>query len=392
MALPVRKVSKKALAQARRIREDLHRHPELGYQEERTASVIAAFLRDLGLDEVRTGVAETGVVGLLRGGDGNRTVALRADIDALPIREETGLPYASVHEGLMHACGHDGHTAILLAVARLLAGMREKLPGNVKFIFQPAEEGGAGGRRMVEEGVLHAPEVDAIFALHGSSEINPGQIRLAPIPNAAMMSFRVDISGRGAHGAAPHVSVDPILIGAQIVVAAQSIVSRETRPDTPAVISICAFNGGTKENIIPDGARLLGTIRAVEMPVLRGLARRLGRVARGVAKSLRGSAEFSDFGQYPPTVNDPGLLEMVRGVGTELLGRRNVLQATEQRMGAEDFSFYLSSQGGVPGVIFRLGVESETNLHTSRFDFGSAALEPGILMLANVALAALEQG
>jgi len=390
MTLPVTRVPRKLLDKARRTREDLHRHPELGYREVRTCALVAERLRKLGLDEVRTGLAETGVVGLLRGGRPGGTVALRADMDALPIREETGLPYASVNDGVMHACGHDGHTAVLLAVAELLAKMRDGLPGNVKFLFQPAEEGGGGGLRMVADGCLAKPRVDAVFALHARNTLKPGQIQLSLTPNAGVHGFVMDVTGKGGHGAYPHVCVDPIAIGAQIITAAQTIVSREVGPSEPAVLSFCVFQAGTKDNIIPETAHMEGTIRAMDARTLARIRRSLGRVARGVAKAMRGRVEFAELEIYPPVRNDPEMLELVRRVGVELLGGRNVLPEQEQRMGGEDFAFYLEDQGGAPGAMFALGIESDENLHTSRFDFGSAALEPGILMLANVALRALE--
>jgi len=389
MSPAIMAVNRRTLDKARRLREDLHRHPELAYEEVRTARVVAAALRAAGVREVRTGVAGTGVVALLRGAHAGRTVALRADMDALPIREETGLPYASVREGVMHACGHDGHTAILTAVAAVLAGMRERIAGRVKFIFQPAEEGGAGGRRMVEEGCLRDPEVDCIFALHARNTVAAGQVELSLTPNVGVNGFRITVHGRGAHGAAPHLAVDPVVIGAQIVTAAQTIVSRERRPDCPLVLSFCAFRAGTKDNIIPDSAELLGTIRATDMATLRRVRQALGRLARAVARSMRGRVEVADLEVYPPVKNDPELLALVAHVGGEVVGKRNVVRAKEQRMGAEDFAFYLPDQGGVPGVIFQLGVGTTENLHTARFDFGSKALEPGILMLANVALEAL---
>jgi amidohydrolase len=310
-------------------------------------------------------------------------------MDALPIREQTGLPYASVNDGVMHACGHDGHVAVLLATARVLAQMREGMAGNVKLIFQPAEEGGAGGKRMVEAGCLQDPEVDVIFALHARSGIRPGQIQLALTPNVGVNGFEMTVRGKGGHGARPHDCVDPVAIGAQIITAAQTIVSREMRPDRPIVLSFCSFQAGTKNNIIPDTAKLMGTIRAVDMKDLSRVRRALGRLAGNVARSMRGQVTIHDDELYPPVKNDARLLEVVRGVGAELLGKRNVLEAQEQRMGGEDFAFYLADQGGAPGVIFSLGVESRENLHSARFDFGAAALEPGILMMANLALASL---
>jgi amidohydrolase len=392
MALPVTKVSKRIVSRAKKIREDLHRHPELSFEEVRTTRLIAERLRKIGVDDVKEGVVGTGVLGLLRGARPGATVALRADIDALPIQEETGLPYASVHEGVMHACGHDGHTAILLAVAELLAGMRKKLAGKVKFIFQPAEEGFAGGRAMVQAGCLKRPKVDAIFALHGSSRTRSGRVEVSRTQYAGMNGFRVEITGKGGHGSAPHTFVDPIAIGAQIVTAAQTIVSRESRPDEPTVLSFCSFQAGTKDNIIPDTALLLGTIRGLDVKVVGGVRKSLARVARNVAAAMRGKAIVEDLEFYPPTRNDPDLVEFVQEVGRELLGSRNVGAPKYQTMGAEDFSYYLADQGGVPGAMFSIGIESDENHHTSRFDFGSAAIEPGILMLANLAVLFLARG
>ena len=390
MALPVGSISKKIVAQAKKTREDIHRHAELSMEETRTCRLVAERLRGIGLDEVHEGVAGTGVVGLLRGAKKGRTVALRADMDALPIQEETGLPYASVNAGVMHACGHDGHVAILLAVAEVLAGRRGKMAGNVKFIFQPGEEGFGGGRLMVEAGCLKKPAVDAIFALHGASAVRPGAIKLSPTPYAGMWSWRMVIEGKGGHGSAPHTSTDPIAIGVQIISAAQTIVSRESRPDDPTVLSVCSFQAGTKDNIIPDRAVLMGTIRSLQTKGLVRVRKALERVARNVARSMRGRISMEDLGSYPPTRNDLELLEFVRGVGVDVVGKRNVLDAKVQTMGAEDFSFYLTEQGGVPGVMFSIGIESKENHHTSRFDFGSVALEPGILMMANLAARFLE--
>jgi len=390
--LPITKLTSTVLNKAQKLREDLHRHPELGYQERRTSVVVADFLRDIGLDRVEVGLAETGVVGLLNGGKPGKTVALRADMDALPIREETGVPYSSVNEGVMHACGHDGHTAILMATAKVLADMRDDIAGNVKFIFQPAEEGGAGGEKLAQAGVLKDPDVGAIFALHGSSQLRPGQIEVSLTPNAAANGFRIDVHGDGAHGSRPHESIDPIMIGTQIITTAQALVTREKEPDRPLVLSFCAFNSGTKSNIIPDEAVIRGTIRAMDMKTLQQVRKGVRRVARNVAKALRGSVTITDDEVYPPVNNDPEMVDLVRSVGRELLGARKVLKPKAQTMGGEDFAFYLTDQGGVPGCIFRLGVESNANLHSARFDFGSEALEPGILMMVNVALRYLMGG
>jgi len=391
MGLPVVQVSKALLSRARRIRQDIHAHPELGFEEFRTAGVVAERLRALGLDDVQTEVAGTGVVGLLRGGKSGPTVALRADMDALPIQEETGLKFASKVPGVMHACGHDGHVAVQLGVAELLAGMRKNIAGNVKFIFQPAEEGGAGGKYMVEAGCLRDPDVGAICAFHCAARLKPCCVELSEHPYAGVRSFDMTVTGSGGHGAYPHACVDPVAAACQIVTAAQTIVSRELHPGQPGVVSFCAIHAGTKNNIIPDTVMLRGTTRAIEMKTLDKIWRALERVARNVAKAMRVKVEIQPAVVYPPLRCDPALVQLVRGVGEELVGKRKVSEMKEQAMGAEDFAFYMADQGGVPGVMFRLGVESKENGHTSRYDFGEQALETGILMMANVALRALAQ-
>ena len=391
MPLPIASVSKRVVTRARKTREDIHRHPEIGFEEKRTTALIAARLREIGLDDVKEGFVGTGVVALLKGARRGPTVGLRADIDALPILEETGLPYASVNKGTMHACGHDGHTAILLAVAEVLAKKRELLAGNVKFLFQPGEEGFAGGRVMVEAGCLRKPDVAAVFALHGMSRMRCGTIEVGLTPYAGMLSFRLVVHGKGGHGSAPQTAVDPVVIGSQIVNASQTIVSREMRPDRPAVLSFCSFQAGTKDNIIPDAAVLLGTIRGTEVKVLKSIYRSLNRVARNVARALRGSIELEATESYPPTRNDAELVEFVRAVARQVVGARNVAPQKQQHMGAEDFSYYLSDQGGVPGAMFNIGIECDANHHTSRFDFGRAALEPGILMMGNLAVSFLKR-
>ncbi len=390
MTLPIARVSKQILGRARRVREDLHRHPELGYEETRTASIVVRALRAAGIRELRTGIGTTGVVAVLRGARPGPTVGLRADMDALPIEERTGLPYASANKGVMHACGHDGHTTVLLAVAEVLSGMRDRMAGNVKFVFQPAEEGGGGAVHMVKAGCLKDPDVDAVFALHALSPAPVGRVEVSLTPNAAVNGFQIDITGKGGHGAHPDECVDPVFAGAQIITASQGIVSRERKADVPLVLSFCAFNSGTKDNIIPGSARLLGTIRAMDMAYMRRVRRRLERVARGVGEALRAKVRVTDGQLYPPVKNDARETELVRRVAEELLGKANVRWSRQQSMGGEDFAYYLADQGGAPGCIFRFGVGSEAVLHSPTFDFGSAALEPAILLMANVALRALE--
>ena len=392
MTLPVNDVPKKTIERARRLREDIHRHPELGMQEHRTCGVVADRLREIGLDDVAAPVAGTGVVALLRGRAGEGpTVALRADMDALPIQEEVGPRYRSVHDGVMHACGHDGHVACLLGAAEVLAGRRDAMAGNVKLIFQPGEEGWRGGEKMVQAGCLDDPHVDAIFALHGLHAIRPGQLLLYDQPAVAVDGFEMTIEGKGGHGAMPNLCVDPVVAGAQIISAAQTIVSRESGPDEPVVLTFGSLKAGTMGNIIPDSAVIEGTIRALEYKTMRRVRRALGRVASNVGRALRTRVGIRDLHVYPPVKNDAAMLAFTEDVGVELFGRRNVMRPEGYLMGGEDFAFYLPEQGGVPGAFVFMGVEMDENLHTARFDFGSAALKPGILMLTNLALRFLDR-
>jgi amidohydrolase len=386
----IRSVDRALLGAVRRLREEFHRQPELAFGERRTAARVARELRRAGLERVRCGLAGTGVVGVLQGGRPGPTVALRADLDALPILEQTGLRFASRRPGIMHACGHDGHVAILLGAARLLAGLRARIPGRIKFIFQPAEEEDAGARRLVEAGVLRRPQVEAIFALHARPEIGAGRIELEEVPSAACDAFDVRVIGVGCHGAYPHRGVDPIVIGAQILTALQQVVGRQVAPAQEAVVTVGSFSAGSRRNIIPDEALLLGTIRTRAPAVRRRVMASVRRIAEGTAAALGGRAVLS-FGENTPRVhNDPELLALVDRVGVGLLGKGAVRWPAEHSMGGEDFSYYQTEQGGVPGCLFHLGVECDAPLHSPQFDFGSAALAPGILLMANLALQYLE--
>ncbi|MBI5366616.1 MAG: amidohydrolase [Planctomycetes bacterium] len=377
------------------LRRDLHAHPEIRYQEERTGEAVARQLAAAGL-EVRRGLAQTGLLGVLHGArPGGRCVALRADLDALPITEETGLPYASTRPGAMHACGHDGHTATLVGVARLLAALRDRFAGTVKFLFQPAEEGGHGGLRMCEAGVLADPPVDAIFALHSWPFLPAGSIgvRYGPMM-AGTDTFAVDVIGQGGHAAYPHRCVDPILIACRIVDALQSIVSREVGPADSAVITVGKIAGGTAVNIIPNRARLEGTLRSLREPTRQAALASIRRIAEGVATAHRGRAEVVVTPGYPPTVNHDAATELVRAAAVATVGPERVSVLDEPSMGGEDFAYYLER---VPGCMFRLGVargpiDHEPTLHTTRFDFNDAALEPGMRVLAASALRMLADG
>jgi len=383
--------------EVREYREHLHRNPELSLREFKTTEYIETRLREWGYTPFRVPGVDTGAVALLEGkaspGTG-RVVALRADIDALPITEETGTPYASRvradflgrEVGVMHACGHDGHTAIQLGVARALKEIEGEIPGTVKFIFQPGEEGGAGGRLMAEGGVLKDPDVEAIFALHGRYSLPVGVIELADTPNASTDAFEIVVKGRGGHGAYPHTTLDPIPVAAQIVGALQTIVSRKLHPARPAVLTVGAFQAGTTYNVIPDEAQLKGTIRTLDNETRELAVDALESMARSVAEASGAEAEIRIVEGYPPVRCDRKLIEFVRAVACDLFGPGNVRDQADQTMGGEDFSYFLEDQGGVPGVIFRLGVECDENQHTPRFDFGSGAILPGLRVMSHIAL------
>jgi amidohydrolase len=368
-------------------RRTIHRHPELAYQEQETAALVASRLRQLSIP-ARTGVAGTGVVGLIEGRRPGRTVLLRADMDALPIQEEPNRDYASRRPGVMHACGHDAHTAILLAVSQLLAEHRDEILGNVKLMFQPAEEGGAGALRMIQEGVLDDPPVDAAFTLHVSHQHLVGTVATAPGPIlAGANAFTITIDGQGGHASRPHQAVDPVVVAAQVVTSLQTLVGREAPPTEAAVLTLGRINAGTAPNVIPDRAELQGTIRAYRDELMQTLERRLKEVASGVAQALRASARVDIHMRYPPTVNDPAMAELLAGAARAVLGPEAVLEA-EPEMAAEDFSFVLQR---VPGAMLRLGVRSPSwpeprPVHTARFELDESALPIGVAVLAQVAL------
>src|SRR5579883_229025 len=360
-------------------RRDIHQHPELGFQEHRTAALVAARLRDLGLD-VRIGVGGTGVVGLLRGGKPGKTVLLRADMDALPIEEANDTSYRSRNPGVMHACGHDAHSAMLLGVAWLLAHYRDQIPGNVKFMFQPAEEGGGGAQRMIDEGVLADPPVDAAFGMHVDTERFVGQVALRSGPAMASSDrFVITIRGKGGHAASPHRTVDPIVVGAHLITALQTVVAREVAPNEPAVITVGSLSAGTTNNVIPDTATLTGTVRAFNPDVRQTIERRIGELARGITRAMRANADVDYRVGYPVLVNHPESVALVKDALGNLLGPSAIIER-EPVMGAEDFAFILQK---VPGAMIHLGVrdrawERPRPVHTATFDLNEAALPVGV--------------
>ncbi len=385
-------------------RRDIHQHPELSNRETRTAKLIADHLRGLGM-EVRTGVAHTGVVGVLRGGKPGKVVALRADMDALPVTEQVDLPFASrvrttyngQDVGVMHACGHDTHVAMLMGVAQVLAGMRQQLPGTVKFIFQPAEEGPPPGEEggaalMVKQGVLQNPRPEAIFGLHVGVQPQPvGTISYRPLGfMAAADMIRIVVRGRQTHGAAPWGGVDPIVVSAQIVNALQTIPSRQVNLTTaPAVVTIGSIQGGVRNNIIPDTVVMLGTIRTFDAAMQKDIHTRVRRTVEMIAQSAGATAEVEITRSTPVTSNDPALTERMVGTLRRVAGAESVKLAPVT-MGAEDFAVY---QQEIPGLFFFLGVVPEgqdlTRVaanHSPQFFVDEAALPVGVRAMAHLAV------
>jgi hippurate hydrolase len=366
------------------LRRDIHREPELGFDTEKTADKVLAALDGLPL-EVETGFAQNGIVATLRGEGEGPTVGLRADMDALPIEEETGLPFASEIEGRMHACGHDGHTSMLVGAAHALSGMRDRIGGTVKFVFQPAEEGGGGGKVMVDEGV--ADDVSSIFALHLWPGLPFGKVatKAGPIM-AAADAFEMEIRGSGGHGAMPHLAADAVVIAAQVVTTLQTVVSREVDPVEPAVLTVGEIGAGTAFNIIPQKARLGGTVRTLNSDLRERMPGRMEEIARGVAKGMRGDANLDYTFSYPVTVNDEGATGYALGVAEDLFGAESVQELPNPSMTAEDFAFFLEK---VPGAFIWLGVgEDVSGLHTSQFAFDEEILPRGSALLAALALKA----
>ena len=376
------------------LRRDFHRHPELSHQEHRTAAIVADRLRELGLHRVRTAVGQTGVVGVLQGARPGRTVMLRADIDALPLTEaDRGQPYRSVQQGTHHACGHDGHTAVLLTVAELLTARKADLAGTVLFVFQPAEERVGGAEGMLQDRALD-PRPDACFGLHLWNELEVGQVDVRPGPiYASADAFVITLTGSGGHAAMPHQAADPVLASAELVIALQTLVSRDSPPIEPAVLTIGSIHGGTASNIIPNRVELQGTLRVFDPVVRQRLLDRLRAVVDGVAATFRVTPEITMTDCCPACINDTAMAQLVEGVARRVVGPRNV-GSSMRTMGADDMSLFLNA---VPGCYFFVGsANRERGLnsphHSPTFDFDERALDVGVQMLTSVALEFLERG
>ena len=368
-------------------RRHLHENPELGFQEFKTAEFVRQRLEQLGIDDIRTGIGGTGVTGLITGtGEGSaRNVLVRADMDALPILEENDTEYASQNDGVMHACGHDGHTAILLGLARLLSDRKDTFSGTVKLCFQPAEELPPGGAQaMIKEGVMNEPPIEAVFGLHLANETPVGKILVGSGPvMAAADGYTITIHGQGGHGAYPHGCIDPVIVGAQIVVALQTVVSRNTDPMDASVVSNCVFQSGDAFNVIPDTAVLKGTVRTFKDETRDLMEKRITEIATTIAEAMGATATVEYTRGYPATINDEAMTELAREAAIAAVGEENVI-AKPPAMGAEDMSYF---QLEAPGSYFFVGSRNEEKgfkwgHHHPKFDIDEEALGHGLTAMA----------
>lgn len=368
------------------LRREFHQNPELGFEETETSKRVATYLADLGL-QVQSGIAGTGVLAILEGDQPGPVIAMRADMDALPVIEKTGVSYASKVHGKMHACGHDGHTAILLGTAKVLSQLKSELKGTIKFIFQPAEEGPGGALPMIDAGVLDG--VDVIFGLHiwpgfkvGEMGLGYGAIMAAPD------EFKLKIIGKGGHGSAPHETIDPMPIAAQVITGLQHIVSRQVIPTQPAVVTIGTIQGGYRHNIIADEIEMTGTVRTLNPEVRDQIPVRIEEIVKGITSAYGATYELHYDRLYPPVINHQEIAELIEQVGEDVLGAKAVQPIEEPSMGGEDFAYYLEK---VPGAFFRLGCssgpETEYPLHNPQFNLDEAGLINGVKVFSNLAFA-----
>jgi hippurate hydrolase len=386
-------------AEIQAIRRDIHAHPELAYAEHRTGHKVAELLESWGI-EVHRGLGGTGVVGVLRNGGGRRSVGLRADMDALPIAEANRFAHASTHEGVMHACGHDGHTAMLLAAAKYLAETRP-FDGTVNFIFQPAEEGGAGAQRMIDDGLFERFPCEAVFGMHNWPGYRVGQFGTRPGPMMASGNrFEIKVTGKGAHAALPHLGVDPIYVAIQIAQGLQGIVTRNKKPIDAAVLSITTIHAGEAINVIPDTAVISGGVRTFETAVTDLVEERMRRIAELTAEAHGAVAQLTFARYYPATVNDPEQAAFAAEVAAEMVGRDNVFAPCEQTMGSEDFSYMLQAR---PGAYVFIGNGEGTHrlpghgegpcmLHNASFDFNDELIPIGATFWVRLVERFLAQG
>ncbi|UNK38519.1 M20 family metallopeptidase [Shinella sp. H4-D48] len=356
-------------------RRHLHREPELLFAVEKTAAFVAEKLREFGVDEIVTGLGRTGVVGIIRGKGAGNTIGLRADMDALPIEEATGKPWASTVRGKMHACGHDGHTAMLLGAAKYLAETRN-FTGSVAVIFQPAEEGGGGGNEMVKDGMMERFGIAEVYGMHNLPGMPVGAFGTRPGPiMAATDEFTIMVKGRGGHAALPHKTVDPIVIGAQVVTALQTIVSRVADPIDSLVVSVTKFNAGFAHNVIPETAQLAGTVRTLSPDMREGAEARIRQICAGLAAAHGAEIVVTYHRNYPVTVNHAQETGHAVAVAREIAGDASVEPAIAPMMGGEDFSYMLLSR---PGAFIFVGNGDTAGLHHPAYDFNDDAIPHGV--------------
>ena len=377
-------LASKYTAETIAIRHHLHAHPELSYQEFETAAFVEAKLNEIGILNIRMGI--TGVIGIIEGKNpASRVIALRADMDALPILEETNLPFASTKPGVMHACGHDVHTSCLLGAAKILSETKEDWQGTIKLIFQPGEEKNPGGASiLISEGVLENPKPELIVGMHVNPQLETGKISFrGGKVMASADEIYITIKGKGGHAAAPHLTTDTILVGSHVVIGLQQIISRNNNPFSPSVLSICAFNGGFTTNVIPNEVKLIGTFRAMDEKWRFAAHELIKKQATAIAHGMGAEIDILiDIG-YPSVYNHEGLNTNAMGLAKTFLGEKCV-EETELRMGAEDFGYYSQK---IPGCFFRLGTRNEakgitTGVHTPTFNIDEDAIEMGIKMMA----------
>lgn len=367
------------------LRRDFHQYPESGYKEVRTSSKIKIFLEKEGIEYTET--AKTGICAVIYG-SGEKTIALRGDIDALPIQEKNQCEYCSKIEGMMHACGHDAHTAILLGAGKILNSIKSELKGNVKLFFEPAEETSGGATVMIEEGVLENPEVNAVIGLHVSESIPTGKIGIKTgVVNAASNPFTIKIIGKGGHGAGPETTIDPIVISSHVVLALQDIISRELPPTSPAVITIGTIHGGSAQNIIPDEVTISGIIRTMERKHREYVIKRLAEITEGIVKAMRGKCVIDIEESYPCLYNDDNMVDLLMNAATDTLGKNNILALENPTMGVESFAYFSMER---PSAFYFLGCGNSEKgiihpLHNSKFDIDENCLAVGVAVQCSTA-------
>lgn len=371
----------------------IHKNPELGFKEKETSNFIAAKLEEFGIEYERT--CDTGIVGLIRGDKKGKTLAIRADIDGLAITEKNDVDYKSQNEGVMHACGHDGHTAILLGTAKVLSEMKKDIKGNVKLIFQPAEEGPGGAKPMIEEGVLENPKVDYVIGLHINPDIKSGKVgikkgRMLAAPDY----FKIKVKGKGSHGARPEDGVDPITIGSQIVIALQQIKGREIGAFKPLVISCGSFHSGDAFNAIPEEAVIKGTVRSFDNELRRKIKRRIHEIIENITNAYKADYDYEYTFEYPPGYNDPKLTSVMGEVIKEKLGENNFYEIPKPSMGGDDFAYFSQK---VPGTYMRLGTKNKekgivNTLHSPYFNLDEDILKQGVKLFLHGTNKILNEG